>query len=246
MTNKMCCILLTFIFSFQIFGKTYEDRSDRINFFVLKGWKIIVSEIGDLNRDNIEDMVLIIENTDSKNYKKNEMLGPNILNLNSRRLIILQKGKDNIYTLISKNEKGFIMSESDEDNLALEDPLTEGSVRIVNNLLKIKFHYFMSAGSWSVSDIEYTFRYQNNRFELIGFDENEFMRNSGMASEYSVNLSTNKMKYTTGKNMFSEEQNNPTITYNKINIKNKYILDNINSEISIEISKFITDALFGF
>ncbi len=46
--------------------------------------------------------------------------------------------------------------------------------------------------------------------------------------------------------MFSEEQNNPTITYNKINIKNKYILDNINSEISIEISKFITDALFGF
>ena len=72
------------------------------------------------------------------------------------------------------------------------------------------------------------------------------MRNSGMASEYSVNLSTNKMKQTTGKNMFSEEQNNPTITYNKINIKNKYILDNINSEISIEISKFITDALFGF
>ena len=87
---------------------------------------------------------------------------------------------------------------------------------------------------------------ENNRFELIGFVENEFMRNSGMASEYSVNLSTNKMKYTTGKNMFSEEQNNPTITYNKINIKNKYILDNINSEISIEISKFITDALFGF
>lgn len=70
MTNKICCILLTFIFSFQIFGKTYEDRSDRINFFVPKGWKIIVSEIGDLNKDNIEDMVLIIENTDSKNYKK--------------------------------------------------------------------------------------------------------------------------------------------------------------------------------
>ncbi len=41
MINKICYILLAFIFSFQIFGKTYEDRSDSINFFVLKGWKII-------------------------------------------------------------------------------------------------------------------------------------------------------------------------------------------------------------
>ena len=36
------------------------------------------------------------------------------------------------------------------------------------------------------------------------------------------------------------------LDYKKINIKNKYILDNINSEIRVEISKFITDALFGF
>ena len=45
--------------------------------------------------------------------------------------------------------KGFIKSEGNEDNPALMDTLS--GISIKNNVLKITFNYFMSAGSWWTS-----------------------------------------------------------------------------------------------
>ena len=64
----------------------------------------------------------------------------------------------------------------------------------------------MSAGSWWTSTNVYIFRFQNNVFELIGYESNAYMRNTGEEEGTSINFSTNKAKITTGGNIFEEKE----------------------------------------
>ena len=135
--------------------------------------------------------------------------------------------------MASKNDKDFIKSEGDKENPALMDTLDEISIK--DNILKIKFNYFLSAGSWAVTQNIYTFRFQNKKFELIGLDSNSYMRNSGNEEEFSINFSTNKVKMTTGGNMFDEKENKPKEEWKNINFKRKYILDEMTDGVMDEI-----------
>ena len=130
--------------------------------------------------------------------------------------------------VVAKNDKGFIQSENDQENPTLMDTLN--GINIKNHILRINFSYFLSAGSYSASQTIFTFRFQNNRFELIGLDNNSFMRNSGEQEEFSINFSTNKMKTTSGRNMFDEELSKPKETWENINIKKKYTLDEMSKD----------------
>ena len=56
------------------------------------------------------------------------------------------------------------------------------------------------------------------------------MRNSGEQEEFSINFSTNKIKTTTGGNMFEEKLNKPKEKWENINIKKKYILDEMSKD----------------
>ena len=94
-----------------------------------------------------------------------------------------------------------------------------------NNVLKIVFNYFLSAGSWWTSTEVYIFRFQNNVFELIGYESNSYMRNSGEEEKISINFSTNKVKSTTGGNMFEEKENKPKDEWKNVEFEKKYILD---------------------
>lgn len=80
-------------------------------------------------------------------------------------------------------------------------------ISIRNNTLKINFNYVLSAGSWSSPQTIFTFKFQNNRFGLIGLDNNSYIRNSGEQEEVSINFSTNKIKTTTAGNMFNKKLN---------------------------------------
>ena len=151
--------------------------------------------------------------------------------------MVLFKQKDGTYILASKNDKGFIQSENDEENPALMDTLT--GISIKNDILRINFDYFLSAGSYSASQTIFTFRFQNNRFELIGFDNNSFMRNSGEQEEFSINFSTNKIKTTTGGNMFDEKLNKPKEKWKNVNFKRKYTLDEMSDDVMNEIVNYV-------
>ena len=229
MERKLFCILSLFLIcSIYIFGEDFPKKAETVNDFIPKGWKEILATSGDLNKDKLEDVVIIIEKDDEKNIKKNNTIGPNYLNLNPRILLILFKQKDGTYILVDKNDKGFIQSENDEKNPTLMDTLS--GIDIKNNTLKISHDYFLSVETWSALQSVFTFRFQNNRFELIGLDNNSFMRNSGEQEEFSINFSTNKMKTTSGRNMFDEELSKPKETWENINIKKKYILDEMSKD----------------
>lgn len=234
MKRKLFFILSLFLISsIYIFGENFPQKAKTVNDFIPKGWKEILTTNGDLNRDKLEDTVIEIEKEDKKNIKKNDGFGPEELNLNPRILLVLFKQKDGTYVLASKNDKGFIKSEGNDDNPALMDTLDD--IIIKNNVLKIVFNYFMSAGSWWTSTNVYIFRFQNNVLELIGYESNAYMRNTGEEEGTSINFSTNKAKITTGGNIFEEKENNPKNEWRYVKFEKKYILNEMTESTLDEI-----------
>ena len=234
MKRKLFFILSLFLISsIYVFGENFPQKAKTVNDFIPKGWKEILTTNGDLNRDKLEDTVIVIEKEDKKNIKKNNGFGPEELNLNPRILLVLFKQKDGTYVLASKNDKGFIKSEGNDDNPALMDTLDD--IIIKNNVLKIVFNYFMSAGSWWTSTNVYIFRFQNNVFELIGYESNAYMRNTGEEEGTSINFSTNKAKITTGGNIFEEKENNPKNEWRYVKFEKKYILNEMTESTLDEI-----------
>ncbi|MCG6842091.1 hypothetical protein [Fusobacterium nucleatum] len=234
MKRKLFFILSLFLISsIYVFGENFPQKAKTVNDFIPKGWKEILTTNGDLNKDKLEDTVIVIEKEDKKNIKKNDVLGPDYLNLNPRILLVLFKQKDGTYILASKNDKGFIQSENDEENPTLMDTLN--GINIKNNILRINFSYFLSAGSWWTSTNVYIFRFQNNVFELIGYESNAYMRNTGEEEGTSINFSTNKAKITTGGNIFEEKENNPKDEWRYLKFEKKYILDEMTESTLDEI-----------
>ena len=234
MKRKLFFILSLFLISsIYIFGENFPQKAKTVNDFIPKGWKKILTTNGDLNKVKLEDTVIVIEKEDKKNIKKNDGFSPEELNLNPRILLVLFKQKDGTYILASKNDKGFIKSEGNDNNPALMDTLDD--IIIKNNVLKIVFNYFMSAGSWWTSTNVYIFRFQNNVFELIGYESNAYMRNTGEEEGTSINFSTNKAKITTGGNIFEEKENNPKDEWRYLKFEKKYILDEMTESTLDEI-----------
>lgn len=206
------------------------ENGSTIKSFIPKGWKMILETTGDLNKDGLADKVMFIENTDPKNVIANEGLGMKSLNINPRMLLVLFKTNNNSYRLGVKNS-GFIPSENDAESTCLADPLMqEGGVSIEKGLLKISYQYWLSCGSWYVTNKDYTFRFQNNKFEWIGYDENSFHRSSGEMASTSINFSIHKMSETDGGNEFEEENNKPKTRWTKIKSKDLLSFDNLTND----------------
>ncbi|WP_129715140.1 hypothetical protein [Pedobacter sp. SYP-B3415] len=197
--------------------------------FIPKGWKVIARSSGDLNGDGISDDAIVIEDTDPDNFRRQDGLGADTLNLNPRTLMVFFKHK-NGYQLISQNDQGFIPTANDEDSPCLADPLLQdGDLSIKKGLLCIALNYWLSCGSWYVNSASYKFRYQHNAMELIGFDHTEFHRASGEASNTSINYITRKKSTTSGGNMFDEQKNQEETVWSKIHVKALQRLDDCNA-----------------
>ncbi|MFD2554614.1 hypothetical protein [Sphingobacterium tabacisoli] len=204
--------------------------------FIPQGWKTILHESGDLNKDGIDDHVIVIEDTKNENIKTNDGLGQDTLNVNPRMIMVFFKEKDNGYTLVAQNAIGFIPPENDEESTCLADPLmTEGGIGIQKGILTISFQYWLSCGSWYVNNADYKFRYQDREMELIGFDHSEFHRASGEQSSTSINLSTKQMEHTTGYNMFEDSISKPKTTKSKWKGGKRYTLDQCSPDTYSEL-----------
>ncbi|TDQ08292.1 hypothetical protein [Pedobacter metabolipauper] len=237
---KRSLLILLCTITSQLFAQNNNPvipkSGSTLNSFIPKGWKIILqSSKGDLNKDGIADQAIVIENTDTANFLKNEGFGAKKLNLNPRILLVLFKSNSGGYHLAAKN-KNFIPSENDEETTCLSDPLLgEGGITIEKGLLKIQYQYFLSCGSWYVTNTDYTFRFQNQKFEWIGYDEYSLHRSSGQQSITSINFSTKRRSETTGGNEFNDKDNKPKTIWKKVNISKLLNLETLTKEVIDQI-----------
>lgn len=178
-----------------------EVNCSKLNSFVPKGWKIIENEKGDLNKDGISDVALVLQKTDPSLIEKMEY---GTIDRNPRSLIILfGTSKNDCFELILRNNT-FILA---NDNEGMEDPFENAdigkNIYIKNGTLTLNFKEFHTAGSWMTGQYTYIWRFQDGSFKLIGAESNSFHRANGEATDLSVNFSTRKYSVTTY-NMFDE------------------------------------------
>ncbi len=131
--------------------------------FVPKGYSLFQQYKGDLNKDGKPDVVLMIKGTEESKWVDDENRGR--LDRNRRGLIILFKRK-NGYEQILRNDTCF--SSENEDGGIYDAPELE--LYIIKNTLHIYFAHGRY-GCWN-----YIFRYQNNDFELIGYNHTRCIR----------------------------------------------------------------------
>ncbi|HTG56948.1 MAG TPA: hypothetical protein VL943_11805 [Niabella sp.] len=229
---KYCFLFILAYLIAKPSGAQLNSYKKEFQNYIPKGWVLDTALSGDLNKDQQADMVLVLRNTDPANFKKNNDLGVDQLDLNPRRLLILFK-KGTGYTKELASDV-FLPSINDEESTCLEDPFSEGGIAISKGLLKIRLHYWLSCGSWYVTDYDYTFRYQNKKFELIGLDVSSFHRASGESSITSYNFSTRKKQTITGMNDFEETTVKPVEKWTKIINTRIWDLGKMTGETAVE------------
>jgi hypothetical protein len=201
--------LLTFLIS-TLACTTFAqvDKSKNLVDFLPKGFVLLQTINGDLNKDGMEDCLLMIKATDQKHIVTDESGKP--LDRNRRGIIVLFK-KQGYYALASKNYSCF-SSENEDGGVYFAPELT---LEIKKGNLIVNYTHGRY-GYW-----EYTFRFQNSDFELIGYDvayKSNFVSDWVTFDEESINFSTKKkltkqvIKTTAkGKEVFKETWKNITV-----------------------------------
>ena len=217
MKRKIFFILSLFLIcSFYTFGESFPQKAKSVKDFIPKGWEQLYIAKGDLNKDKLEDVVIVIRN--GVPVWGNDNIDVDYV------LLVLFKEKDGTYSLVAKNDKNFMGEQA---------PRFVNSIEIRKNTLIIEFYYFTGAHLFELGCV-CTFRFQNNKFELIGYYDYEYNIGRGDMYETSVNFSTNKMKITTS-NMLDEKKNKPKDEWKDIKFEKKYILDEMTNETIDEI-----------
>ena len=216
--------LLTFFITtlaLAVFG--HAEQKQNANDFLPKGYVVFEKITGDLNKDSIDDCVLIIKGTDTSKIITDENRGR--LDRNRRGIIVLFS-KSGHYELAVKNYDCF--SSENEDGGVYFPP--ELSIEIEKGNLYVHYGHGRY-GFW-----KYTFRFQNSDFELIGYDASE-NRGPVVNSETSINFSTKikQVKVNTNENAVSGEEVFKTIS-KKIKIDQLLKLSNIKDFDQLDMS----------
>ncbi len=206
--------ILTFLISLICYGQDnsiLKENGNTLKSIIPNSWNILDSKTGDLNQDGISDLVFVIQNTDKSNIRLNNGLGNNTIDLNPRILGVYFGDKSGKFTkrLVSKD---FIIL---RDSPTMDEPF-EGISITKKGVLNINFRFWYSAGTWTMSNHKYKFRFQGNEFALIGYDSNEAHRATGETTDYSINFLSKKMKITKGN--FSKDESD-SIEWKKFNLK---------------------------
>ena len=242
---------ILFIFcSFNLLAENFPQKASNVEDFIPKGWKSIVKKEGDLNNDNIKDVVLVIQKDDPDNavplFNAYEAL-IDIIDANQMIILVLFKDKNSQYNLVAKNEKDFIISagKAMEEMAKIEmfishnfDEDLSKAISIENNTLHIFTAIRNNYGDLNLS--EYVFKYKNNKFELVGLKSFSEEIHSSYETKYSffLNFFTKKVKIET---LVVDSKTNKNLTDNKkektLNITEKYILDDLTGTTKSKIIK---------
>ena len=242
--------LLFILCSFNLLAENFPQKASKVEDFIPKGWKSILKKEGDLNNDNIKDVVLVIQKDDPDNavplFNAYEAL-IDIIDANQMIILVLFKDKNSQFNLVAKNEKDFIISagKAMEEMAKMEmfishnfDEDLSKAISIENDTLHIFTAIRNNYGDLNLS--EYVFKYKNNKFELVSLKSFSEEIHSSYETKYSffLNFLTKKVKIET---LVVDSKTNKNLTDNKkektLNITEKYILDDLTGTTKSKIIK---------
>jgi len=211
-------LITTEIFAQEISYPNIVTESNSINGFIPKGWRILNIQKGNLDKDGIEDCAFIIETV--KSYKAFLYEDKNI-EYRPRILAIIFGVKNSNSFQLKEQSNSFIITRA--ENTSMDEPF-QGMTIESNGTIRFNFYYWFSSGSWYITNQTFIFRYQNNKFELIGYDSNSLHRSSHGENSVSINYSTKKFESFTSKNEEDKGKKrkgnikiNKLVTINEIN-----------------------------
>lgn len=175
---------------FQIYVESPLSPSAVLK-YIPEGYSLFEELSGDLNKDGLDDYILIVKGTDKEFIERSQW--GEIVDRNHRGIIVVLN-KGNHYEKVVDNPTCFL-SEVEDGGVYFAPEL---SIEIQRNTLKINYLHGRY-GSWG-----YTFRYQNNTFEKIGYDSYSSRGPIGL-EKVSINYSTNKQKTSTNVNADLDE-----------------------------------------
>ena len=162
---------------------------------ILRSWEHNETT-GDLNKDGIDDLVVIATPANEANMKVRE--DGYVYNFNQPVLAIYWGDGNGGYRLW-KGYDDVIPPRQDEAMSVY------CGAKITNrHTLVFSVEYFATMGGWDTPNYTYVFRYQDGDFCLIGEEETHTSRLSGELETDSYNYLTNKNLRTTG-NVFDEK-----------------------------------------
>ena len=150
---------------------------------------------GDLNADGVDDLVLVLHDSDPANLTKPD-LGMDVpLDTNPRLLAVAMADAKGGYRLALANAN--IIPRVIYTNES--DPLSEsGGVSIDRGSLVVAIYYFYSSGGSDTGNMSFRFRHENHDFRLIGYDRTNVNRMSGKIETVSANFLNRKVIVKTG------------------------------------------------
>lgn len=190
--KKAIFLITTLLVQVTVFGQkeviNLAENGDSIENLIPEGWRILSTDTGDINQDGITDLVLAIQDTDISNFELNEGLGRDTINLNPRILGIYFGNKNGGFTKKLQSNEFIIL----QDAPTMDEPF-DGVEILTNGVIKISFHFWFSAGSWTMSEHTYNFCFQNDRFELIKYSSSEMHRGTGETVDCNVDFLTHQI-----------------------------------------------------
>ena len=159
--------------------------------FVPKGWKLDHAQKGDLNEDGVDDLMFVLLDDDPKNIVSIETAPSNPVNTNPYMLAVAFGDKaGGGYRLALQNHELIPRPlETPFDELYTKD-----GTKIENGGFTVALYRFGS----TIHVPKFRFRFQHEKFELIGFDSVSHDRNGSAVIETSVNYLSGKAEIKTG------------------------------------------------
>lgn len=171
------------------------SRGAAASAFVPSGWRLEQVVEGDLDKDERDDLLLLLRGGNPANIIIHDQMGESPFDTNPRILAVAFADGDSGYVLGLENHSLIARREDPVQS----DPLSElGGIAIERGSIVVRLYLFMSAGGADMGTTAFRFRWQDGAFRLIGYDRSTTQRMSGDTEELSINFLTGKAVITTG------------------------------------------------
>jgi hypothetical protein len=185
---SLFCLLFPVLHGQEKVFPNIKSESTTAMGFVPKGWMISDSAKGDLNKDQMDDLVLLLKKRDSVMVTDENGNDWKVL---PRMLMIAFQGKNGRYALAETNGK-IVM----DYNFPATYSFPFNSLKIQNNVLEIAYSFDYVNGNFQF--YTYKFRFQKGQFVLIGSESEEIVRRNFHFEKVSYNFLTMKWSLTVG------------------------------------------------